>query len=252
MRVRAQGQHSNKSGGSCAIGLPQHRAGGQNREKGTEVKVTIAGGHGKIALRLTRLLASSGNDVVGLIRNPAHAVDVTAAGGSATICDLEQAADGEVSAAIEGSEAVVFAAGAGPGSGADRKLTMDRDGAIKLMRAASASGVTRYVMVSGAGVENPASGDDVFQVYLRAKAEADAALEASGLEWTILRPGGLTDDPGTGNVRLEATPFSAPVPRDDVAGVLSALLADGRSAGRILYLSSGSTSLDEALDHALR
>jgi uncharacterized protein YbjT (DUF2867 family) len=217
-----------------------------------ELKVTIAGGHGKIALRLTRLLVSSGSEVVGLIRDPAHAVDITAAGGSAVVCDLEQTNVEEIAAAIECSDAAVFAAGAGPGSGAERKLTMDRDGAIKLMRAAASSGARRYIMLSGAGVENPPAGDEVFEVYLRAKAEADAALQASDLEWTILRPGGLTDDPGTGNVRIETTPFSGPVPRDDVAGVLAALLAKGDSAGQILYLSSGSIPIDEALDDVLR
>jgi uncharacterized protein YbjT (DUF2867 family) len=216
------------------------------------MKIAIAGGHGKISLRLTRLLVSAGNDVVGLIRNPAHAVDVRAAGGSATVCDIERAEVGEIAAAIEGSHAVVFAAGAGPGSGAERKVTMDRDGAIKLLRAATSAAVPRYLMVSGAGVENPPSGDDVFEVYLRAKAEADDAVQASDLAWTIVRPGGLTDDPGTGNVRIEATPFSSPVPRDDVAAVLAALLTDGASAGRVLYLSAGSTPINEALHDVLR
>jgi uncharacterized protein YbjT (DUF2867 family) len=127
-------------------------------------------------------------------------------------------------------------------------VTMDRDGAIKLLRAATASGVGRYVMVSGSGVENPPSGDDVFEIYLRAKAAADAAVEASDLDWTILRPGGLTNDVGTGSVRMETSPFSGPVPRDDVAAVLAALVADERSSGRILYLSSGSTPIGDALD----
>jgi uncharacterized protein YbjT (DUF2867 family) len=215
------------------------------------MKIAIAGGHGKIALRLTRLLVSGGNDVVGLIRNPAHAVDVGAAGGSATVCDLEQAEVGEIAAAVEGSHAVVFAAGAGPGSGAERKLTVDRDGAIKLLRAAASSAIPRYLMVSATGAENPPRGDDVFEVYLRAKAEADEAVRASDLEWTIVRPGGLTDDPGTGNVRLETSPFSGPVPRDDVAAVLAALLADGQSVGRVLYLSSGLTPINEALHDVL-
>lgn len=215
------------------------------------MKIAIAGGHGKIALRLTRLLVSGGNDVVGLIRNPAHAVDVGAAGGSATVCDLEQAEVGEIAAAVEGSHAVVFAAGAGPGSGAERKLTVDRDGAIKLLRAATSAAVPRYLMVSATGAENPPRGDDVFEVYLRAKAEADEAVRASDLEWTIVRPGGLTDDPGTGNVRLETSPFSGPVPRDDVAAVLAALLADGQSVGRVLYLSSGLTPINEALHDVL-
>ncbi len=130
-------------------------------------------------------------------------------------------------------------------------MTMDRDGAVKLLRAAASSGVRRYVMVSGAGVENPPSGNEVFEIYLRAKAAADAAVEASDLDWTILRPGALTDDAGTGNVRIETIPFSGPVPRDDVAAVLGALLVDGRSGGRILYLSSGPASIGEALDELL-
>jgi uncharacterized protein YbjT (DUF2867 family) len=197
------------------------------------------------------MLAARGDGVVGLIRNPDHASDVRQAGASAVICDLEQASVEEIADAIEGADAVVFAAGAGPGSGKERKVTMDRDGAIKLLRAATASGVGRYVMVSGAGVENPPGGDEVFEVYLRAKAAADAAVEGSDLDWTIMRPGGLTDDAGTGNVRIESTPFSGPVPRDDVAAVLSALLVDTRSSGRILYLSSGSTPIGDALDELL-
>jgi uncharacterized protein YbjT (DUF2867 family) len=164
---------------------------------------------------------------------------------------LERASIEEVTTAIEGADAVIFAAGAGSGSGAGRKLTMDRDGAIKLLRAATAAGVRRYLMISGAGVENRPDGDEVFDVYLRAKAEADAALEASHREWTILRPGGLTNDAGTGSVRIGSVPFSGPVPRDDVARVLARLLADARSAGRVLYLSSGTQPVEQALDKAL-
>jgi uncharacterized protein YbjT (DUF2867 family) len=197
------------------------------------------------------LLAARGDDVLGLIRNPDHASDVRAAGASAVVCDLERVSVEEVAAAINGSDAVVFAAGAGPGSGAERKVTMDRDGAIKLLRAATSSGVGRYVMVSSAGAENPPSGDEAFEVYLRAKAAADAAVEASELDWTILRPGGLTDDAGSGSVRIETTPFNGHVPLDDVAAVLAALLADGRTSGRILYLSSGSTPIGEAFDALL-
>jgi nucleoside-diphosphate-sugar epimerase len=215
------------------------------------VKIAIAGGHGQIALRLTAVLAASGDEVVGLIRNPNHASDVRQAGGSAAVCDLQQARVEEVAAAIDGSDAVVFAAGAGAGSGAERKVTMDRDGAIKLLRAATALGVGRYVMVSGAGVEDPPSGDKVFEVYLRAKAAADAAVEASELGCTILRRDGLTDDVGTGNVRIETTPLSRPVPRDDVAAVIAGLLTDGRGSRRILYMSSGSTPIGEALNERL-
>jgi uncharacterized protein YbjT (DUF2867 family) len=215
------------------------------------VTVAIAGGHGQIALRLTRLLVAERHRVIGVIRNPDHASEVSGAGGSPVLCDLEQATVGDVAAAIEGADAVVFAAGAGPGSGADRKLTMDRDGAIKLLQAATAAGAARYLMVSGAGVENPPGGDEVIAVYLRAKAAADAAIAASDREWTILRPGGLTNEAGTGSVHIDDAPFSGTVPRDDVASVLARLLIDPRSIRRTLYLNSGEQSIEHALDGVL-
>jgi uncharacterized protein YbjT (DUF2867 family) len=215
------------------------------------VDVTIAGAHGQIALRLARLLAARGDRVTGLIRNPDHAAEVREAGTSPVVCDLEQASVEEIAAVITGTDAVVFAAGGGPGSGAARKLTMDRDGAVKLLGAATAAGVARYLMVSATGAENPPDGDGVFDVYLQAKAAADAAVAASDRNWTIVRPGGLTNDAGTGLVRLGEAPFSGPVPRDDVASVLAELLGDQRSDGRILYLSSGPELIGPALDEVL-
>jgi len=215
------------------------------------MNVVVAGAHGKIALRLTRLLAAEGDRVTGLIRNPDHATEVSQAGASAVLCDLEQATVEEIAMATDGADAVVFAAGAGPGSGADRKLTVDRDGAIKLLRAAETAGVPRYVMVSGAGVEDPPDGDELFDVYLRAKAEADAAIAASNREWTIVRPGGLTDDAGTGSVRIDAAPFRGSVPRDDVANLLARLLGDSRSTRRVLYVNSGEQPIEQALDEVL-
>jgi uncharacterized protein YbjT (DUF2867 family) len=213
--------------------------------------VAVAGADGKIGLRLARLLTAEGHQVIGLIRNPDHAPEVSQAGASPLLCDLEQATVEEIATAIDGVDAVVFAAGAGPGSGAERKLSMDRDGAIKLLRAATASGASRYLMISGAGVENPPSGADVFSVYLRAKGEADAALMESDREWTIVRPGGLTDDAGTGSVRIDAAPFRGSVPRDDVVSVLARLLADSRSAGRVLYVNSGKQLIEQALNEVL-
>src|SRR5205814_1697738 len=130
-------------------------------------------------MRLIGLLVAGGDTVTGLIRNPDHAADISHRGASPVVCDLETAAVEEVTEAIGGADAAVFAAGAGPGSGAARKLTMDRDGAIKLLDAATQAGVQRYVIVSSVGAEDPPTGDDVFDVYLRAKAEADAAVQAS-------------------------------------------------------------------------
>lgn len=213
--------------------------------------IAIAGGHGNIALRLAERLSRRGEPVVSLIRNPEHADDVRAQGAEPVVCDLERADVPEIAAAIKGVSAVVFAAGAGPGSGAERKLTMDRDGAIKLLRAAEEIGAPRYLMVSSVGTENPPDGDDVFSVYLRAKAEADAAVQASGREWTIVRPGRLTDAPGSGTVRIDLEPFRGDVPRDDVAAVLDALLARPRWAHLILYVNGGKTPVEQAVEAVL-
>jgi uncharacterized protein YbjT (DUF2867 family) len=213
--------------------------------------VAIAGAHGKIAMRLTPLLIERGDSVIGLIRNPDHAADITQAGASPVVCDLESATVDEIVRAIDGSDAAVFAAGAGPGSGAERKLTMDRDGAIKLLEAVAAAGIRRYAIISAVGAENPPDGDDVFSTYIRAKAEADKAVAASDRDWTILRPGGLTDEPGTGSVRIAPEPFSGRIPRDDVASVLARLLPDPRALGRILYVNGGRESIEDAVESVL-
>ena len=209
--------------------------------------VAIAGGHGQVARRLARLLANRGDRVRGLIRNPEHADDLRADGAEPVVCDLESASTAALAEAIGGADAVVFAAGAGAGSGAERKLTVDRDGAIKLLDAAVSAGVTRYVIVSSVGAESPPDGDDVFSVYLRAKAEADAAVTASDRDWTVLRPGPLTDDPPTGRVRLETEPFRGEVTRADVAAVLAACLDEPRSAGKLAYLAGGDDPIEAAV-----
>jgi nucleoside-diphosphate-sugar epimerase len=214
------------------------------------VLIAIAGAHGNIAMRLAARLLARGDGVIGLIRNPDHAADVQAAGANPVVCDLENATVEEIAAAVQHAEAVVFAAGAGPGSGAERKLTMDRDGAVKLLEATAERAVP-YVIVSSVGAENPPGDDDVFSVYLRAKAAADAAVQASDRDWTIVRPGGLTDEPGTGRVRIDTEPFRGRVPRDDVADVLAAVLYDKRASHRILYVNAGEESLDQALARAL-
>ena len=209
--------------------------------------VAIAGGHGQIGRRLARLLAARGDQVRGLIRNPAHADDLRSDGAEPVVCDLESASVEEVASAVSGADAVVFAAGAGPGSGAERKLTMDRDGAVKLLEAAQSAGVPRYVIVSSVGAESPPGGDDVFSVYLRAKAEADRALMDSDLDWTVVRPGMLTDDPGTGRVRVQEESIRAEVTRDDVAAVLAAVVDESRAVSKVLYVVGGEEPIEDAL-----
>lgn len=210
------------------------------------MKVAIAGGHGKIAMRLERLLAERGDSAVGLIRNPDQADDLREAGAEPVLCDLE--ADGDVAAAIEGADAVVFAAGAGPGSGSERKRTMDLGGAVKLIEAAKQAGISRYLIVSSMGAANPpAEGGGTFGEYLRAKAGADQALMQSGLDYTIVRPGHLTDGPATGKVTIGNGLDSGEVSRADVAAVLLACLDDPRTAGIDFDLLEGETPIAEAL-----
>lgn len=162
------------------------------------------------------------------------------------MADLEESDD--VAAAVAGADAVVFAAGAGPGSGRERKRTMDLGGAVKLIDAARANGIRRYLMVSAMGTVDPSAGPEEMRPYLLAKAEADAALRGSGLDWTIVKPGRLTDDPGTGRVDLaERLGRRGEVPRDDVAAVLVACLDEPATSGRECELLSGDVPIAEAI-----
>jgi uncharacterized protein YbjT (DUF2867 family) len=207
--------------------------------------VVVAGGHGQIGLRLLRLLAERGDRARGLIRNPDHEADLEAAGAEPVLCDLEAGED--VSGCVEGADAVVFAAGAGPGSGAERKRTMDLGGAVKLIEAARANGIARYVIVSAIGADHPERVSGPMKPYIDAKAEADHRLEASGLDHTIVRPGRLTDDPGTGRIRAGTELGRGEVTRDDVAATLAAVLRIDTAVGKAFDLLEGDTPIDDAL-----
>ncbi|NUU23895.1 MAG: NAD(P)H-binding protein [Streptomycetaceae bacterium] len=218
------------------------------------MRIIIAGGHGQIALRLERLLAGRGDQVGGIIRNPEQADALRAAGAEPVVCDLESASLDEVAAHLSGADAAVFAAGAGPGSGSARKDTVDRGAAVLFADAAERAGVRRFLVVSaiGAKADPPPGTEPVFAAYLRAKAAADDDVRArSGLDWTILRPGSLTDAPGTGRVTLAESTGGGRVPRDDVAAVLAALLDTPQTAGRTLDLIGGDTPIEDAVRKAV-
>jgi uncharacterized protein YbjT (DUF2867 family) len=207
--------------------------------------ILVAGGHGQIALRLLKLLAAEGHTARGLIRKPEQAADLQAVGAVPVIGDLE--AEDSLAAYVKGADAVVFAAGAGPGSGNARKRTVDLGGALKLADAAIDQGVRRYVMVSSIGAQDPSAGGSM-QPYLEAKAEADAYVVASGLDYTIVRPGGLTDEPGTGLITAtRELGHRGPVPRDDVAAVLAACLVTPATIGVTFELFAGETPIADAL-----
>jgi uncharacterized protein YbjT (DUF2867 family) len=215
------------------------------------MRIVIAGGHGKIALILERLLSQRGDSVVGFIRNSEHAADLEAAGAEPVLVDLESASVDEVAAHLRGADAVVFAAGAGPGSGAARKDTVDRDAAILLADAAETAKVDRYVMISAIGADAEApddAGDPVFVAYLRAKGAADDSVRARrALDSTIVRPGHLTNDPGTGRVTIADDTGRGDIPREDVAAVLLAVLDTPGTAGQMFEVISGDTPITDAV-----
>ncbi|MBY9076752.1 SDR family oxidoreductase [Nocardioides sp. WL0053] len=212
------------------------------------MRVVIAGGHGQIALRLERQLAEAGHEAVGLVRNPDHVPDLEKVGARGVVLDLEQASAADVAAVVSGADAVVFAAGGGPNSGAARKDTVDRAAAALLADAAEQAGVRRYLMVSSMGTDqaDPDS-DQVFQVYLRAKAAADEDLRGRDLDWTIVRPGRLTDDEGTGSISLDPGSDPREIPREDVAAVLLAALGNPATIRRQFTVLTGQTPVAEAL-----
>jgi uncharacterized protein YbjT (DUF2867 family) len=208
--------------------------------------IVIAGGHGQIALRLARVLSARGDTVRSLIRNPGHEAGVHATGAEPVVADMEHLAD--LAEYVDGADAVVFAAGAGAGSGPERKRTVDLGAAVKLLDAASRTGVRRYLMISAMGAADPTAGSEAMRPYLEAKHDADAALAASDLDWTIVRPGGLTDDPGTG--MIEVAPSlgrRGSITRDDVAAVLAACLDEPRTVRATFDLLQGETPIAEAL-----
>jgi uncharacterized protein YbjT (DUF2867 family) len=214
------------------------------------MRIVIAGGHGKIALLLESLLAGRGDQSVGLVRNPDQAADISKAGAEPAVCDLETASAADVAALLSGADAVVFAAGAGPGSGVPRKDSVDRGASVLLADAAEQAGVRRFVQISSMGAGQPprAGSDETWAAYIAAKTAAEDDLRSRDLDWTVLRPGALTDDPPTGQVRLTAPPVPAGrVPRADVAAVIIALLDEPRTARQTLELVGGDTPVAAAV-----
>jgi uncharacterized protein YbjT (DUF2867 family) len=211
--------------------------------------VVVAGGHGKIGLRLLRLLAADGHRARGIIRKPEQADDLRAAGAEPIVLDMENEDAGALAEAIRGADAVVFAAGAGPGSGPERKWTVDYGAAAKLIEASRQDGIRRYLIVSSIGADDPegSGAEGTFLVYLQAKHRADEELVASGLDHTIVRPHGLTDDAGTGRVQVGRKMERGEIPRDDVAAVMYACLRADNTIGKAFEVKSGDTPVEEAV-----
>jgi uncharacterized protein YbjT (DUF2867 family) len=207
--------------------------------------VVVAGGHGKVGIRLLRLLADRGHRARGLIRNPDHGPDLHEVGAEPVLCDIEALDD--ISSCCRGADAVVFAAGAGPGSGTERKRTFDHCGAVKLIEAAKTNGIDRYVMVSAIGVDRPERWSEPMVPYYEAKRDADEAVMGSGLVYTIVRPGSLTDDVGTGLVEIGSGLEGGEIPRDDVAATLYFTLEAVNTFGQAFDLVAGDDPVEDAI-----
>lgn len=212
------------------------------------MRIVIAGAHGQIALRLGRLLDEADHRVIGIVRNPMHGPDLANAGIETVVLDLEKVTVSQLAPVLRGADVVIFAAGAGPGSGAERKDTVDRAAAALVADAAQNAGVSRYILISAMGVdtEPPAGTDEVFRVYLQAKAASETDLKDRDMDWLILRPGLLTNEDGVGRVELAESVPRGEISRDDVAAVLAELIASDVSRVT-LELAGGDVPIAEAV-----
>lgn len=212
-------------------------------------RIAIIGGHGKVALRLSTILAGEGHSVTSFIRNPDHAADVAQTGATPSVLDVENTTTAALAEALKGHDAVVWSAGAGGGNPA-RTYAVDRDAAIRSMDAAAEAGVERYVMVSylGAGKGHGVPEDNSFFPYAEAKAAADEYLRGTGLAWTILGPGALTDKPGTGAIDVDPPREGGrETSRANTAIVAAAVLDLPETAGRTIEFRDGTLPVAAAL-----
>ncbi|MCU1518326.1 MAG: NAD-dependent dehydratase [Pseudarthrobacter sp.] len=213
-------------------------------------RIAIIGGHGKVALHLSTLLTEEGHSVTSIIRNPDHAPDVAATGATPSVLDVENSTTAAIAECLRGHDAVVWSAGAGGGN-PERTYAVDRDAAIRSMDAAVQAGVARYVMVSylGAGPDHGVPADHSFFAYAEAKAAADEYLRRTGLAWTILGPGALTDNPGTGHIDVDPVLGGGQeTSRSNTASVAAAVLDLPETAGRTIEFRDGTLPIAAALE----
>src|SRR4051812_33868185 len=212
-------------------------------------RIAVVGGHGQVARHLLVVLRRSEHDPVALVRREEYRDELESRGAEVRLLDIESSDAADFAAAFDGCDAVVFAAGGGPDGNIERKRTVDLEGSLKSIEGARLAGIRRFVQVSAIGVDDPLPDDtgDVWRAYVEAKRDADAPLRASALDWTIIRPGRLTDEPATGLVALGEDVARGDVTRADVAAVVAAVLDADQTIGRQWALTNGDTPIAEAL-----
>ena len=216
-------------------------------------QIAIVGGNGKIARHLIAALTTAGHTPLALVRNTDHAVELEALGAKVGVLDIENSTDSDFGAAFAGSDAVVFVAGGGADGNIGRKRTVDFEGSVKSIAGARAAGISRFVQISAMSVDKPLAADagDVWTAYVEAKRDADVALRASELDWTIIRPGALTDDEATGSITLGEDVGRGQIPREDVAALLTAVIADNRTIGKQWEAVSGDKTIIDSVSAAV-
>lgn len=221
--------------------------------RGHMARIAIVGGHGKIAQQLIGQLTDHGHAPVALVRSPDQATAVAELGAEPYRLDIERDDVDAFAAAFDSCQAVVFTAGAGNDGSVERKRTVDLNGSLKSIRAAEQTGIRRFLQVSAINVDTDPEADaaPAWHAYIEAKRDADIALRSSALEWTIIRPGRLTDGPGAGLIELGPSLERGEVARADVAYLLALALDEPRSAGHQWDLVGGNIPVDEALASAL-
>ncbi|QOQ56831.1 SDR family oxidoreductase [Bacillus amyloliquefaciens] len=211
------------------------------------MKVFLIGANGQIGQRLTGLFQKDGTHTLrAMVRKEEQKEALQAAGTEAVLADLEGSAE-DIAKAAEGCDAIVFTAGSGGSTGHDKTLLIDLDGAAKAVEAAKKAGIKRFIMVSALQAHNRANWNEALKPYYVAKHYADKILEASGLTYTIIRPGGLLNDPGTGNIKAAADLERGSISRDDVANTVIASLDEANTYEKAFDLTAGSTPVREAL-----
>lgn len=209
------------------------------------MNVLVVGAHGNTGKQIVNLLLENDHDVRAMIRDPKQAEEIKKMGAVPVVADLEH----DINFAVEGCDAVIFAAGSGPDTGEDKTMSIDRDGAIKLIKACEENAVNRFVMLSSLGADSPEQGPSKLQTYLKAKADADEKLKKSSLNYTIIRPGTLTDNDTTGKIvadkKLEKK--EGDISRGDVASTIVASLLNENTYRKTFEVLSGDQPISVAL-----
>lgn len=213
------------------------------------VKVLVVGANGQIGKHLVQVIQNNEQyQAKAMIRNQDQASFFEELGAETSVVDLEQSIE-DIAKAAEGVDAVVFTAGSGPHTGKDKTILVDLDGAIKTIEAAKVAGVKRFVLVSSFDTrrEKWLEAPEGFKPYAAAKYYADEWLRSTDLDYTIVHPGGLTNEAGTGQVEAAVEVDRAQIPREDVAHVIYGCLGDQTTIGKEFQVVSGNKPIIEAL-----